>query len=139
MNRDYRLIYQLYVNSETTIPIITIDGQMITSLDISKQKFNQFDYYQIPVNLPVNKDHVVIIKFETPISISTEINQTAYSLTEIRQSGINDLGYGLIINLPENTLASLVSSPVDTKPHQIFYRYPTKTSTFGLGLGLVRQ
>lgn len=138
LNRDYRLVYQLYAPSESTLTSVNIDGQDLQTDSFLKQKYGQFEYFQIPIALSINNDHQVNIKFSTPIHLSSNLDQTAYSLTEIRQSGITDQGYGLVINLPENTHAKLVTSPVDTKPLQINYRFPLKTATFGLGLGINR-
>ena len=139
LKRDYRLIYQLYVSGNSTLTSVTIDNQPLQINSFIKQKFNLFDYYQIPIALSTVSDHQISIKFSTPITMASDINQTAYSLSEVRQSGIRDNGFGLLIKLPDNTNPALVTAPVETKPQQIYYRYPPKTATFGVGLGLVRQ
>jgi hypothetical protein len=138
LNRDYRPVYQLYAPNNSKIESVTVDGQSLDTKTFLQQKYGLFEYIQIPISLSLNIDHDVDIKFSSPLDQISDINQTAYSLTEMRQSGISDTGYGLVINLPENTHASIVTSPVDSKPQQVLYRFPTKTSTFGLGLGLNR-
>ncbi len=139
LKRDYRLIYQLYVSGNSTLSSVTVDNQALQINSFIKQKFNLFDYYQIPIALSAVTDHQISIKFTTPITLASDINQTAYSISEIRQSGIKDNGFGLMIKLPDNTNPALVTAPVDTKPQQVYYRFPSKTATFGVGLGLVRQ
>lgn len=138
LNRDYRLVYQLYAPAGSNIESIIVDDQILVGFPLVHQKYGQFEFFQMPIALTTNQDHNVSIKFTSPVNMIADLNKTAFSLTEIRQSGVQGEGYGLIITLPENTHARLVTSPVDLKPQQVYFRFPPKTTTFGLGLGLSR-
>lgn len=138
LNRDYRIIYQLYAPQGSSLTSVKLDEIDIPAETLLIQKFGQFEYFQIPISMVMDREHSVVIKFSTPIAITKDVTQTAFSLTEIKQPGISNQGVGLVIKTPNNIHASLVTSPVDTKPGEIYYKFPSKTSTFGLGLSLNR-
>lgn len=138
LNRDYRPYYQLYLPSDATISAILLDDQPQDLTLAEYSRVGNFNFFNFSLNLPVTKDHTLNIRFDSSVTLPTDLTQFAYSLTEIRQSGLYDLGYTLQIQLPVGTHARLVSSPVETKPQQVLYRYPAQTSTFALGLGYDR-
>ena len=138
LNRDYRSFYQLYLPSDATLSAVLLNGQSLSPSLWQLSQENSFNLYTFSLDLSVTQDHELRLQFSSPTTLPADLSQLAYSLTEIRQSGLNDTGYGLILNLPSNTHAKLVTDPVETKPQQAIYRYPTQTHTFGAALGYDR-
>lgn len=132
LNRPYQAVYQLFVPDGTEIVGIKLDGEPFGPSDLIHLDHGQLDYFQFPLSFPPSGEHQVSIAFSTTRVI--DINNTAFSFTEIRQPGLSDLGTLLLIKIPENTRPVIISSPIQSVQGALAVRLPAKTSTFGLGL-----
>jgi len=133
INRPYQAIYQLFAPSGTQITQIKLDGQPYGPSDLIRLDHGQLEYFQFPVAFSPTSDHQLSIAFSTTSS-PIDIKTTAFSFTDIRQSGLAEAGNLLLIKIPENTRPVVISAPIQPVQGALAVRLPAKTSTFGLGL-----
>lgn len=133
LNRDLSQIIQLYAPTGSILNEVLINERRVVMNSVVVQQDNRLQRFQIPLPLKFNSDNHLSIKFSSPLPEELRL-PFSYSLTEYRQPGLSPLDglVQLVIEVPMNSRAVLMTASATSSPTSYSYIYPSKTSTFGI-------
>ena len=129
INRDYQVLYQIYLHKNAQFVTLEKDGQIIKT-ETERNIQNQVAIFQIPLTIKTRGETSIKINFviNDPMpSIMT--SDSSYSLKTYHQPGTDVKDNQIIINYPLEYIVSSITSSATIGPEKIIYQPTVNTGT----------